>query len=166
MQLSGITNKPINLMQSNSERLKTKSEVDMVNAGLKAKGLKYQQKLGQSDFLKLLLTQLKHQDPLSPMKNHEFIAQMAQFSSLEQLTKVNKSIQSLINQASESGNHHLLGKKVAWFNQLTKRMNNGIVDSIEKKAGKLGLNIGKLFVDPKDIVKIEVPTKDNILGKK
>jgi flagellar basal-body rod modification protein FlgD len=52
--------------------------------------------LGQDAFLQLLTTQLAHQDPLSPMDNSEYIAQLAQFSSLEQLTTINSSMTSLV----------------------------------------------------------------------
>lgn len=50
--------------------------------------------LGKEDFLHLLTLQLSTQDPMSPMKNEEFIAQLAQFTSLEQLQMVNQNIQS------------------------------------------------------------------------
>lgn len=51
--------------------------------------------LGKEQFLQLLVTQLQHQDPLNPMEDQEFIAQMAQFSSLEQLMNLNTSMQGL-----------------------------------------------------------------------
>ena len=51
--------------------------------------------LGKEQFLQLLVTQLQNQDPLNPMEDQEFIAQMAQFSSLEQLMNLNTSMQGL-----------------------------------------------------------------------
>lgn len=51
--------------------------------------------LDKDSFLKLLTTQLSHQDPLNPMEDKEFTAQMAQFSSLEQLMNISKGIESL-----------------------------------------------------------------------
>lgn len=51
--------------------------------------------LGKDDFLKLLVTQLRHQDPLSPIADQEFIAQLAQFSALEQMQNVAKGIEQL-----------------------------------------------------------------------
>ncbi len=49
--------------------------------------------MGKDDFLKLLITQLKNQDPLSPMKDQEFAAQLAQFSSLEQLQNIRSALE-------------------------------------------------------------------------
>ncbi len=56
-----------------------------------------QKTLGKDDFLKLLITKLTHQDPLNPMDDEAFVAQLAQFSSLEQLQNVNNSLEESLN---------------------------------------------------------------------
>lgn len=66
--------------------------------------------LGKDDFLKLLMTQLQNQDPLKPMDDSQFIAQMAQFTSLEQMKNMNTSM--LTTQATG-----MIGKTVKWSDQ-------------------------------------------------
>ena len=51
--------------------------------------------LGKDDFLKLMITQLRHQNPLEPMDNTEYISQMASFSALEQMNNLNTSFESM-----------------------------------------------------------------------
>ncbi|MGB9613971.1 MAG: flagellar hook assembly protein FlgD [Fervidobacterium sp.] len=57
--------------------------------------------LDKEAFLRLLITQLKSQDPLEPMKDRDFIAQMSQLSSLEQIMNMSKSVQSFVDTASQ-----------------------------------------------------------------
>jgi flagellar basal-body rod modification protein FlgD len=57
--------------------------------------------LDKDDFLKLLMAQMQNQDPVNPMEDKEFIAQMAQFSSLEQLTTVNDNLESMAAQNNQ-----------------------------------------------------------------
>jgi flagellar basal-body rod modification protein FlgD len=51
--------------------------------------------LGQDAFLRLLLTQLQHQDPTKPLQDTEFIAQLAQFSQLEKLTEISEAVTTM-----------------------------------------------------------------------
>jgi flagellar basal-body rod modification protein FlgD len=68
--------------------------------------------LGKDDFLKLLLTQLSNQDPLKPLEDKEFIAQLAQFNSLEQMVKVNESLTQLGLSLGLSQASTMIGKAI------------------------------------------------------
>jgi flagellar basal-body rod modification protein FlgD len=71
-----------------------------------------QQSLGKDDFLKILITQLSYQDPTSPMEDKEFIAQMAQFSTLEQMTSMAKDFAKLTAMITGTEASSALGKNV------------------------------------------------------
>lgn len=71
--------------------------------------------LGQNEFMKLMLTQLKYQDPFKPMENGEFLAQMAQFSTVAGIEEMNSSMGSFVEEQTASQTFQaagLLGKTV------------------------------------------------------
>jgi flagellar basal-body rod modification protein FlgD len=68
--------------------------------------------MGMEDFLKILLTQLTYQDPLKPMDNQEFMAQMAQFTSLEQTQQLNEKMTTLIANQAALQSVGLIGRTV------------------------------------------------------
>ncbi|MFJ7638589.1 flagellar hook assembly protein FlgD [Peribacillus sp. NPDC097225] len=101
--------------------------------------------LGKDDFLKLLITQLQNQDPSSPMDNTEFIAQMATFSSLEQMVNIGTKLDEMMemNQQSSLMNYNsFIGKEVTWHklddgdeNNLAIEEGRGVVNTIQFKDG-------------------------------
>ncbi|RYF15895.1 MAG: flagellar hook capping protein [Comamonadaceae bacterium] len=68
--------------------------------------------MGLQDFMKILLTQLTYQDPLKPMDNKEFMAQMAQFTALEQSQRLNDRVQQLIENQAALQSVSLIGRSV------------------------------------------------------
>lgn len=68
--------------------------------------------LNQEDFLKILLTQLTYQDPMKPVDNQQFMAQMAQFTSLEQTQQLNDKIAVLISNQAALQSVGLIGRTV------------------------------------------------------
>ncbi|WP_052350323.1 flagellar hook assembly protein FlgD [Paenibacillus gorillae] len=95
------------------------------------------QTLGKDDFLKILVTQLANQDPMQPMQDKEFIAQMAQFTSVEQLTNMSTQLGLLRQNLGTASN--LIGKTVEWYemnDQGQSVLAKGIVNSVVLSDGK------------------------------
>lgn len=82
--------------------------------------------LGKDDFLKLLITQLSKQDPTNPLKDQDFIAQMANFSSLEQMKNISTGIQKL----EARQNYNLIGKLVSGPDFISGETITGVVGAI------------------------------------
>ncbi|MBU8911758.1 MAG: flagellar hook assembly protein FlgD, partial [Desulfobacterales bacterium] len=71
--------------------------------------------MGKDDFLKMMIAQLQHQDPLNPLDGTDFTAQLAQFSSLEQLSNMNTQLETLGLYQSSLNNAQsisLIGKEI------------------------------------------------------
>ncbi len=100
--------------------------------------------LGKEEFLTLLVTQLKNQDPMNPLKGTEFTAQLAQFSSLEQLFAINKNIAGMqegLNVQEDRNILDYIGKTIK-TNDNTILIDDGTMDSIVYTLDKsLNVNI-------------------------
>jgi flagellar basal-body rod modification protein FlgD len=98
--------------------------------------------LGKDDFLKILMTQLQNQDPLNPMQDKDFIAQMATFSTLEQITNMGKSIDRFVQAEQQNkmiSYSQFVGKDITWHKiesangEETVKQGNGKVASVQFK---------------------------------
>jgi len=94
-----------------AEKARVSMQVDSFNKALNGNKVN-QQNLGKDDFMKILITQLSHQDPTKPMEDKEFIAQMAQFSSLEQMTNMSQQFTAVADRLNSSRAMGVLGKDV------------------------------------------------------
>ena len=119
--------------------------------------------LGQNEFLKLLVTQMRNQDPMEPVSDTEFIAQMTQFSSLEQTKSMGAEITKLRQGNDFLQATNLLGKEVRLLTgdlEFTK----GIVTDLNVKDGEARIIVGNktYTLDQVNSVSSEAPeTKEN-----
>ncbi|WAM32106.1 flagellar hook capping FlgD N-terminal domain-containing protein [Caldicellulosiruptor naganoensis] len=128
--------------------------------------------LGKQEFLNLLVTQLRYQDPLKPMEDKEFVAQLAQFSALEQMQNLNESFELIKAQS-------MIGRYVVATNPSdSSKTIEGRIDSIRIGGSKIYLKVNGVEVTPENIkqiyhtyveevlsdIKEKVPTKDDLLS--
>ena len=92
-----------------------------------------QKSLGESDFLKLLTTQMSNQDPMNPISDTSQIAQLAQFSSLQ-------SMNSLLTNSQLEGASNMIGKNVTAADTSGHSV-NGTVDSAQLSSGTVYVTI-------------------------
>ena len=102
----------LNTTMSAGDKLLVDNAVNTYNKSLVVEGRQTSSQLGKDDFLKLLITQLSNQDPTNPMEDTQFIAQMAQFSSLEQMTNLSTSFEKMATLLNSSEAASTIGKTV------------------------------------------------------
>ncbi|MEH7504885.1 flagellar hook assembly protein FlgD [Neobacillus drentensis] len=90
--------------------------------------------LGKDDFLRILTTQLAHQDPSSPLQDKDFIAQMATFSSLEQMTNLNNAFDKF-SSTQMSQYAAAIGKEVSWTPDGETAPKTGVVNGVSNQDG-------------------------------
>ena len=138
----------LNTAMSPQEKFQTQNAVDSFNKTLTVNGRKTSNELGKDDFLKILIAQLSNQDPTSPMDNTQFIAQMAQFSSLEQMTNMNQEFGKLNNMLVSSQAVGTIGKTVDVDVGGVKT--TGTVDAVTY-GNNPQVRIGNMYYDMKQI---------------
>lgn len=134
--------------------------------------------LGKDEFLKLLVTELRYQDALNPMEDKEFIAQMAQMSSLEQMQNLNKTFENGLLTLAEAQNNYsanvtnllqvmlyqsalsnlnqglnLLGREISYTNGEGEEQ-EGTVSSIKQVDGRYLAVVGEDEVDLTEITSV------------
>jgi flagellar basal-body rod modification protein FlgD len=134
---------PINSTQPGSSALNPISEKDASKNSL-----------GKDAFLKLLTTQLQHQDPLNPMEDSEFMGQMAQFSTLEQITNMAGANTAMADNLAFSKSVSLIGRTVSYLDA-DKQPQTGKVDRVTTTDGKPALTVGGIDgVDPSSVTEV------------
>ena len=111
--------------------------------------------LGKDDFLKLLVTQLKYQDPLTPMDNTEFVAQLAQFSSLEQMQNLNDNFEQMMSAQQLVQMSQLIGMEAKVVDSISGELVRDEVTGVSVIDGEPKLLLATLGIsDMADVVEI------------
>lgn len=114
--------------------------------------------LGTEQFLNLYVTQLQHQDPLSPMDQADSLAQLAQFSQLESSDNLNEKFDKLLELELQSNANQLgtvgaglLGREVSFGDD-----QSGVADSVSRVDGQILVTVGGQLIPISDVNSIAV----------
>ena len=144
----------VNLSLTPQQKMIAEQQANEVNQVLKSKGKNYGEPLGKDSFLKLLVTQLQHQDPTKPMEDREFIAQMAQFSSLEQMNNMTSELKKMNMSSKSAEAFSLIGKYVNAFEADRGRGISGEVSHIIRKQNEILVGIDDYEIRLDDIAAV------------
>ena len=116
------------------------------------------QNLDQEDFLQLLSVQLAQQDPTKPVESTDFIAQMAQFSALEQSTQLAQDMELMRQDSRFSVAASFMGKTVT-YQDADGLLRTGTVEAVDSRDGDARLEIDGVTVPLSDVRRV-LPTPE------
>lgn len=106
-----------------------------------------------NQFMRLMIEQLKNQDPMNPMESNEFTTQLSQINSLEQLISLNSLMESYFSSGRLAESTALIGKYVEGFDSNSTQV-KGVVERVEVVDGVATLKIGDLLLLPDQVVTV------------
>ena len=111
--------------------------------------------LGKDDFLKLLVGQLQHQDPLAPSNDQEWIGQMAAFSQLEQVSNTAATSEKIVDALNRNGTLSLIGRTVTYLDE-TGASHTGVVQTVDMTGDKASLTVnGVAGIDATKVTQVK-----------
>jgi len=110
--------------------------------------------LGKDQFLQLFVTEARNQNPLEPMDNTEFLTQVAQFTSVEQLSNMASSFENVLKLTEFNNATGLIGNRVTFVDAELGYSTDGIVDGVTVKDGKVHLEIGDRQILPSAVMSV------------
>jgi len=113
--------------------------------------------IGNDVFLKLLLAELRHQDPLAPMDNHQLVQQIAQLRAVESNMQLTKTLEAVMRGQSLQTAASLLGKQVEGLAE-SGRTIQGTVERITVEGNKVKLAVGEETVLLENIRTVSFPS--------
>jgi len=112
----------------------------------------------QTDYMKLLITQLQNQNPLEPLDNNEMASQLAQFSQLQQLESMNESFAKVLATTELTYANSLLGKEVTFMPKTetgTTDITSGVVEQVYNNIdGEIFLRVGNHALGLEDVISV------------
>ncbi len=111
----------------------------------------------QMDYMQLLVTQLKNQNPLEPLNNSEMASQLALFSQLQQLESMNSTFAEVLATANHTYANSLIGKEVSFLGETaegTVDILSGVVEQVYKEDGENLLIVGNYILNIEDIISV------------
>lgn len=111
-------------------------------------------RLGENDFFMLLATQLRNQDPLSPMENTEYISQLAQFSSLEAVKNLSDAFALFTQGQAIAQASALLGKQVEGLDPHSGQTVSGTVSAVSLEDDTVMVQIGDVEIPLTNVAQV------------